>query len=101
MSDNIFKEWYEQFKKPWSSLSFWGYFIGFIVLVGSMGIFFSIYHFFQGTNESWSIVENMITYSIALTMPACVLVFESFPKSSKKVSLIVFTLLLFVFHILY
>ena len=95
---NIFSEWFDQFLSPWKHLSFVGFFIGFVIIIGCVGIYSPIYHTIVDENySSWNIVENILTYSIALIMPACVtLILNSFSRTDQKVSLIVYTILLFV-----
>lgn len=95
---SIFSEWLEQFLSPWKHLSFVGFFFGFVILIGCVGIYPPIYRSFMEENySSWSIIENVLTYSIALIMPACVtLILNSFSRTEQKVSLIVYTILLFI-----
>ena len=87
----IFHELAYKFKKPWTELSFVLYFIIVIVVFGGLGV---ILFFFQEpidqSNTNLCTSQNLLTYSIALLVPAFVsMLAEYLPKSKKKFSLII------------
>lgn len=91
-------EWWEQFLSPWKKSGFALYFVIFVIVLGCVGIYLSIYRtIVEDSYSSWNIFENILTYSIALTMPASVnLILNSFYRTDKKVSLTICTIALFV-----
>ena len=91
----IIREWWGQFLSPWTHLSFTLYFLGFVVLIGGAGIYPSLYRLFSCKGLFWEVAENIMTYSVALIMPACVQVFLSVFRTDKKVSLVLCCLLFF------
>lgn len=98
MNENsIIKDWWKQFLSPWKYSSFKWYFWGFVVAIGCIGVYPSLYRFCIGTVEMQDVAESIITYSLALIMPACVPILLSYYKTEKKVSLIVCSLICFVF----
>lgn len=94
---SIINEWWEQFLSPWKHSSFKWYFWGFVVAIGCIGIYPSLYRFILGETTFQEVAENIITYSLALIMPACVPILLSYYKIKQKVSLIVCSLICFVF----
>lgn len=91
----IFEEWWGQFLSPWTHLSFTFYFFGFVVAIGGVGIYPSLFRLLSEKGDFWGVSENVITYSIALIMPACVQVLLSVFRTDNKVSLVLCSLLLF------
>lgn len=89
---NILRKLLAKLKSPWS-ISFFLYFVFFVVLIGGLGVIFS---FFQGlynhSFNSWNIIENIITYSITLAFPAAIPLLQSIFKTENKVSLIILIL---------
>lgn len=93
---NVFGELWYRFKKPWC-MSFALHFILMIILVGSTGIFLSLYDCVMGESDSpWVIMENIISYSLALVIPSTVLIFQSTNDTKKKVSWIEITVSFFI-----
>mgnify|MGYP000757296793 FL=1 len=94
----IFHELAYKFKKPWTELSFVLYFIIVIVVFGGLGV---ILFFFQEpidqSNTNLCTSQNLLTYSIALLVPAFVsMLAEYLPKSKKKFSLIIISVAVLV-----
>lgn len=87
--NTIFHELIYKFKKPWVELSFILYFAIVIVLFGGLGV---ILFFFQEPIDKNNIFlttsQNLLTYSIALLVPAFVTMLAQYlPSSRKKLSL--------------
>lgn len=78
-------------KKPWCT-SFTLYFIICVIRFGSVGIWLPICRDSK-INES-SLIMNIITYSCALIIPACVSIILSMLKFKNKVSLILLAILM-------
>lgn len=94
----IFHELIYKFKKPWKELSFVLYFIIVIVLFGGLGV---VLFFFQESidqsNAYLCTSQNLLTYSIALLVPACVsMLAQDLPRSKKKLSLIIISVAVLV-----
>ena len=87
----IWTELLNRFRKPWCS-SFTSHFVIMVVLVGGMGIILSIFNFFLRGTSWWSIVENIVSYSLALAIPSSIPILQSTHKTNKKVSLIEITI---------
>ena len=90
-SKTIFHELIFKFKKPWRELSFVLYFIVVIVLFGGLGVI--LFFFQEQIDESSTYLctsQNLLTYSIALLIPAFVsMLAQDLPHSKKKLSLII------------
>lgn len=96
--NNIISELWDRFKTPWHSNSFVMYFVVFIVLIGGCGVYPSIYLAIKGNPAKWWVaVENILTYSAALSFPACLLILQSVYETKKKVGLYI---LIFAFIVL-
>ena len=96
--ESFFQELLERFKAPWHTTSFVLYFIFVIVIFGGVGIWLS----FNQNNgiQIKLIADNMMTYSIALSIPACIaIILQYFPKANNKVSLIISTLSLLLIEV--
>ena len=94
----VFHELMYKFKKPWTELSFILYFILVIVLFGGLGV---ILFFFQEpidkSNTYLCTSQNLLTYSIALLVPAFVsMLAQGLPNSKKKLSLIIISVTVLV-----
>lgn len=94
----IFHELIYKFKKPWTELSFVLYFTIVIVLFGGLGV---ILFFFQEpidkSNTYLCTSQNLLTYSIALLVPAFVsMLAQGLPRSKKKLSLIIISVAVLV-----
>lgn len=85
---SFFKELWERLKYPWKITSFVLYFIFVIIVFGGVGIWLS---FFQKSSILlYHVADNMMTYSIALSIPACItIILQYFPKAENQVSLII------------
>lgn len=97
-SKTIFHELLYKFRKPWNELSFVLYFVIVIVLFGGLGV---ILFFFQkpidNSNTYLCISQNLLTYSIALLVPAFVSMLAQYlPHSKKKLSLIIISVAVLV-----
>ena len=94
-SKNILKELYSRFIKPWC-FSFGWHFIWMIILTGGSGVIMSIVNYYVRGTDSWNIPENIISYSLALIIPSAASILQTFNKTTKKVSLIEFTIIIFI-----
>lgn len=98
-SRNIFIEWFNNLREPWKDYVFTGYFVGFVVLVGLVGVYPSIIEYINNDSDSnhsfWPVIQNILTYSIALAIPAAVSILCSKNKTNKQAR-IIFTVLLFI-----
>lgn len=85
---SFFKELWERLKYPWKITSFVLYFIFVIIIFGGVGIWLP---FFQKSSILlYHVADNMMTYSIALSIPACItIILQYFPKAENQVSLII------------
>ena len=87
-NDSFFQEMWKRFRAPWGITSFTLYFIFVIVIFGGVGIWLSLYQ--ENGIQMRLVADNMMTYSIALSIPACItIILQYFPKAKNKVSLIV------------
>lgn len=85
---SFFKELWERFKYPWNITSFVLYFLFVIIVFGGVGIWLSIFQ--EGHTQLDFVADNMMTYSIALSIPACItIILQYFPKAENQVSLII------------
>lgn len=85
--DNIFQELWYRLKKPWTT-SFILYFIVVIIIFGGSGVILSL--IYSPNNLKLNISSNLMTYSIALLVPACITILLGFfPKARNKVSLVI------------
>lgn len=86
-SSNIFSELKDSFIKPWKTLSFKLYFFFVIVLFGGMGVIVALYNAIK--DKQWEgFAMNLITYSLAILVPAFISIFlQYYPISKNKVSL--------------
>lgn len=94
----IFHELIYKFKKPWTESSFVLYFVVVIVLFGGLGV---ILFFFQEPTYQNNVYlctsQNLLTYSIALLVPAFVSMLAQYlPSSRKKLSLIIISVAVLV-----
>jgi len=92
MELNVFQEYWLRFRKPWC-VAFSIYLILAVVLLGGLGVLFSIFSSLEinSTTEDISIKEHLIssnlsTYSIALLIPAVISILLSFYELKNKVS---------------
>ena len=84
---NIFQELWDRFKKPWN-ISFRLYFIFVIIIFGGLGVILSL--IYCTDNLKLNISSNLMTYSIALLVPACItILLQYLPKAQNKVSLVI------------
>ena len=94
--ETVFDELLFRFRKPWC-MSFTLHFILMIIIVGGLGIIFSLFNwFFQKDTSTWHIMENIISYSLALVIPSTILIFQSTNDTNKKVSWIEITVFFFI-----
>lgn len=100
---NAVKELWSAFKRPWSELSFILYFLFVVIGFGGIGVYMSIYqhcyylHLSELSLDSCpgiheitfsSIPQNMMTYAIAILIPAALSLFLHviIPKAKYKIS---------------
>lgn len=86
---NICNELKDRFLKPWSILSFKLYFFIIIIIFGGIGVIVSIIKAIKEGN--WEgIPLNLMTYSMALLVPSCIILFLQYlPTAKNKVSLVI------------
>lgn len=88
-SKTIFHELIYKFKKPWNEVSFILYFVFVIVIFGGLGVLLLLFQE-PADNVYLGISQNLLTYSIALLVPAFVsMLAQCLPSSSKKLSLVI------------
>ena len=92
---NICKELWYRLRKPWC-MSFTLHFVLMVVVIGGLGIILSVFNYFMGDSSSWSITENIISYSLALAIPSTIPILQSTNRTNKKVSLIEVTIFFFI-----
>ena len=86
---NIFTELLNRFVKPWRKWSFVLYFVLIILLFGGMGVIVSIVDGIKSKTIE-GIVSNIMTYSLALLVPACItIILQLFISAKNKVSLVI------------
>jgi hypothetical protein len=91
---NIFQELWHRLKMPWT-ISFSLYFIFVIIIFGGLGVILSF--LYCTSNIKLSISSNLMTYSIALLVPACItILLRFFPKANNKVSLVILSVAVLV-----
>ena len=92
--NNIFQELWYRLKKPWT-ISFTLYFLFVIIIFGGLGVILSL--IYCTDNLKLNISFNLMTYSIALLVPACItILLQYFPKSQNKVSLVILSVAVLV-----
>jgi hypothetical protein len=95
----FFNECWERFKKPWCG-SFVAYFIFFIIILGGLGVLFSIFGTSTSPNEKiHSIASNLSTYFVALTIPAITDILMTFMSMKNKVSFIIYSVVFILISI--
>lgn len=94
-SFNIFKELKEKFMKPWK-VSFVLYFVFIIILFGGMGVIVALVNAFK--SGKWDgIPLSLMTYSLALLVPACItILLQYLPLAKNKVSLVILSIAILV-----
>jgi len=99
MNDNIFKELYDRLIKPWKKIGFTLYFLLVVVIFGGIGVIMSF--FFAGNTNDSGFVSNLMTYSIALSIPACItILLQYFPRATNKVSLVLLSISLLIIQVI-
>jgi hypothetical protein len=99
MADNIFNELLIRLRKPWKKTSFTLYFILVVVLFGGIGVIMSL--FFDNDPNKSGFISNLMTYSIALSVPACIaILLQYFPKAENKVSLVLLSVSLLLIQVI-
>lgn len=97
---SVIKETWYAFKKPWKAPSFILYFIVMVIGFGGIGVFLSIYqlHYYRKIVKEQlestidiirsAIAQNMMTYAIAIIVPAALVIFLHIiiPKAKHKIS---------------
>lgn len=91
---NIFQELWYRLKKPWT-ISFTLYFLFVIIIFGGLGVILSL--IYCTDNLKLNISSNLMTYSIALLVPACItILLQFFPKAQNRVSLVILSVAVLV-----
>lgn len=92
---NVFAELWFRFRKPWC-FSFGWHFFWYIILIGGLGIVLSVIDCIINKKCDWSIEQNIISYSLAMVIPAASTIMKTFSKTNNKVSLIDVCSMLFI-----
>lgn len=113
MKDNLIsavKEIRDAFTEPWSDFSFVLYFLTMIVGFGGIGIYLSIYQYVNISVDASNIqdlykdaiAQNMMTYSVAILIPAALSIFLHviIPRSKHIISHSIITLSLSILNII-
>lgn len=91
---NIFQELWYRLKTPWT-ISFSLYFIFVIIIFGGLGVILSLIYCTEDLKLNMS--SNLMTYSIALLVPACItILLQFFPKAHNRVSLVILSVAVLV-----
>lgn len=99
MELNIFQEYWERFKRPWC-ISFSLYLFFIVVILGGLGVIFSIFSSVAIDMKTQHIASNMSTYAIATLVPAIIAIFLSFGEVKNKVSLIISLVIVLLLSVL-
>lgn len=92
--NNIFQELWLRLKTPWTT-SFLLYFIFVIIIFSGLGVILSL--LYCTDNIKLNISSNLMTYSIALLVPACItILLQFFPKAHNRVSLVILSVAVLV-----
>lgn len=100
----MFKSWIQEiwsgFKKPWGKPSFVLYFIFVIVGFSGIGIFLSIYQYYNIGN--WECVaQNIMTYAVSISVPAALSIYlHVIPIQKHQVSHTIVTLAILLIQII-
>lgn len=86
VKNNIFKEFWQLFLKPWKSGSFIAYFVIVIVLISGCGVILALVQ--SKFKVDSSVVSNLFTYSVALLVPIIIRIIQMIMRFDKKFSLI-------------
>lgn len=86
VKNNIFKEFWQLFLKPWKSGSFIAYFVIVIVLISGCGVILALVQ--NKFKVDSSVVSNLFTYSVALLVPIIIRIIQMIMRFDKKFSLI-------------
>lgn len=98
VKNNIFKEFWQLFLKPWNSGSFIAYFVVVIVLISGCGVILSLVQ--SKFSIDHSVVSNLFTYSIALLVPIVIRIIQMILRFDKKVSMILTMVVISILEIL-
>lgn len=96
--NNIFKEFWQLFLKPWHSGSFIAYFIIVIVLISGCGVILSLVQ--SKFSIDPNVVSNLFTYSVALLVPIIIRIMQMILRFDKKVSMILTMVVVAILEIL-
>lgn len=97
-NNNIFKEFWQLFLKPWKSGSFIAYFVIVIVLISGCGVILSLVQ--SKFKVDSSVVGNLFTYSVALLVPIIIRIIQMIMRFDKKVSMILTIVVVAIIEIL-
>lgn len=96
----ILKDLYLKIIEPCKEPSFVLYFIFMVVIFGGIGVFLSLYQYFQEEPLKY-VSQNMMTYAVALSVPAALTIFlHIIPHSDYKVSHIIMILSVLILQII-
>ena len=111
---SISREIWHAFLRPWKAPSFILYFVFMVIGFGGIGVFLSIFQYFSFNERHrecaqiicqitrTAIAQNMMTYSIAILVPAALSLFLHLiiPKAKHKVSHSILTITILICVIL-
>lgn len=95
LKENVINELWNRFKEPWC-FSFGWHFFWYIILIGGLGIVLSIINCYLTKQFDWSIEQNIVSYSLAMVIPAASTIMKTFSKTNNKVGLIDVCSILFI-----
>lgn len=96
----IFKDLYLRIIEPCKEPSFVLYFIFMVVIFGGIGVFLSLFQYYQEEPLKY-VSQNMMTYAVALSVPAALTIFlHIIPHSDYKVSHIIMILSVLILQII-
>lgn len=96
----IFKDLYYKGIEPCKEPSFILYFIFMVIIFGGTGVLLSLWQWHNGEPLKY-VAQNMMTYAIALSVPAALTIFlHIIPHSEYKVSHMILTVSLLILQII-
>lgn len=99
MEENIFAELRFRLISPWKKLGFTLYFLLVVILFGGIGVIMSF--FFDDNFNGTGYISNLMTYSIALSIPACItILIQYYPKAINKLSLVILCISLLIIQVI-
>ena len=99
MEENIFIELFNRLITPWKKVGFTLYFLLVVILFGGIGVIMSL--IFDNSSNEVGFISNLMTYSIALSIPACItILLQYLPRATNKVSLVLLSISLLIIQVI-